>query len=133
MGVGAIVSTVSKGVRIVKAAISETESIIRGSPIAGSESETEREGGIAVRGAAIHDIPAITTADIRIIKAVEVPSISIRTVVVPIVLVVHLFFNVPVFVVFADQHITIVTVIDDYLIDTVVWHFNYRQLRITTG
>jgi len=47
-------------------------------------------------------------------------------VVVPIVLVVHLFLDVPIFVVFADQHIALIAVVNDHLIQPFMRRFYYR-------
>lgn len=73
-----------------------------------------------------------TEADGRTIKTVEVASVRIRTVAVPIVLAVHLFFDISIFVITANQDVAIVAVVRYDLIQVTVRSFQNGQLRVAT-
>lgn len=129
MRVGTVVVAVKE--RII--APSEAQRSVRTSPIAPRAiSETQGEAGaVSEVGIAIEDVPAVGSQAIRrAIEAVEVAGVRIRTVVVPVVLIVHLLFYITVLVVAANQDVPVIAIIGYDLIQIAVGALHDRQLRV---
>ena len=120
----------------------ESERCIRAIPVSPGSvsapttvSKRQREAGVVPEiGIAVKQIPAIGGHSIgRAVKTVKISGVAVRTVVVPVVLIVDLFFYIPVFVVTAYQDIAIITVVGNNLIQVPVRALHDGQLGIAPG
>ena len=84
----------------------------------------------AVEWTAVVQVKAAEIGIKRIVEAVEVSGIRIWSVIVPVVFVIHLFFDVAIFVVLTDDDVTIIVVVGYDLFQLAVLSLENGQLGV---
>ncbi len=85
----------------------------------------------AVKWIAVVEIKAAEICIKRIVEAVEVSGIRVRSVIGPVVFVVHLFFDVAILVILTNEDIAVIYIVSFDSLQTAMLSLENRQLGIT--
>jgi hypothetical protein len=85
----------------------------------------------AVEWIAVIEVKAAEICIKRIVEAVEVSGIRVRSVIVPVVFVIHLFFDVAILVVLTHNDVAVIYIVSFDSLQTAVLSLENGQLGIT--